>query len=92
MKLPITPPQDTAGKLFSVLQFILFLLLFVGLAIWIWRLFDSFWIRIPLLIVDYVISSLILYCIFKPAFVFLQETLARRGQKHRKNGTGRRHR
>ncbi len=78
MKLPVVPPQDPAGKLFSVLQFLLFLLLFVGLAIWIWRLFDSFWIRIPLLFADYVISSLILYCIFKPVFAFFQNLLAKR--------------
>lgn len=66
MKLNIPQQQSKIEKVFSVLQFLLFLAIFIGLAVLIWKLFGSWWLRIPLLVVDYIVSSLILYCVFRP--------------------------
>lgn len=66
MKLNIPQQQSKIEKVFSVLQFVLFLAIFIGLAVLIWKLFGSWWLRIPLLVVDYIVSSLILYCVFRP--------------------------
>lgn len=60
------PQQDGPAKLFSVLQLVVFLAIFIGLYLFLRRLTDSTWLRIVFLIGDYIICSLISFCVLKP--------------------------
>lgn len=66
MKMQIPQQNTPLEKFLNVSQFVIFLVSFFGLAVLIWRLFDAWWVRVLLLVVDYVISSMILYCVFRP--------------------------
>lgn len=66
MKIQIPEQNTKMEKLMNVMQFVLFLAIFIGLAVFIWKLTGSWWLRIPLLVVDYMVSSLLLYCVFRP--------------------------
>lgn len=79
MKLQIPQQNTKLEKFLNVSQFVIFLVCFFGLAAFIWRLFDAWWLRILLLIADYMVSSLILYCVFRP--------LAERALREHREGT-----
>lgn len=66
MKMQIPQQNTPLEKFLNVSQFVIFLVSFLGLAALIWRLFDAWWLRILLLVVDYFVSSMILYCVFRP--------------------------
>lgn len=66
MKMQIPQQNTPLEKFLNVSQFVIFLVSFFGLAALIWRLFDAWWMRILLLVVDYFVSSMILYCVFRP--------------------------
>ncbi len=66
MKMQIPQQNTPLEKFLNVSQFVIFLVSFFGLAMLIWRLFDAWWVRALLLVVDYFISSMILYCVFRP--------------------------
>ncbi len=79
MKLQIPQQNTKLEKFLHISQFVIFLVCFFGLAVCIWRMFDAWWVRILLLMADYIISSLILYCVFRP--------LAERALREREEGT-----
>ncbi|MCR5305133.1 MAG: hypothetical protein K6E36_01345 [Oscillospiraceae bacterium] len=60
------PQQDGPAKFFSILQFIVFLALFIGLYLFLRRLTDSTLLRIVFLIGDYIVCALISFCLLKP--------------------------
>ncbi|MGN0647425.1 MAG: hypothetical protein ACI4J3_02190 [Oscillospiraceae bacterium] len=66
MKMQIPQQNTPLEKFLNVSQFVIFLVSFFGLAVLIWRLFDAWWVRGLLLAVDYFVSSMILYCVFRP--------------------------
>ncbi len=66
MKMQIPQQNTPLEKFLNVSQFVIFLVSFFGLAVLIWKLFDAWWLRVLLLIPDYIVSSLILYCVFRP--------------------------
>lgn len=66
MKMQIPQQNTPLEKFLNVSQFVIFFVSFLGLAALIWRLFDAWWLRILLLVVDYFVSSMILYCVFRP--------------------------
>lgn len=80
MKIDVPKLHTKMEKLMPVLQFVLFLAIFIGLAVFIWQLTDSWWLRILLLVADYVVSSLLLYCVFRP----LAERCVRTDEKEEK--------
>ncbi|MDD5947332.1 MAG: hypothetical protein PUC41_05975 [Oscillospiraceae bacterium] len=66
MKMQIPQQNTPLEKFLNISQFVIFLVSFFGLAVLIWRLFDAWWVRGLLLVVDYFVSSMILYCVFRP--------------------------
>lgn len=60
------PQQDGPAKIFSVLQLIVFLAMFIGIYLFLRRLTDSTLLRIVFLIADYAVCSLISFCVLKP--------------------------
>ena len=62
------PEKDGIGKLFAVLQLIVFLVLFIGIFLILCRFFHSLFLRILFFAVDYFAVSMFLYVVIKPLF------------------------
>ena len=60
------PEKDGIGKAFAALQLIFFLVLFLGIFLFLCKFVHALILRILILIGDYVIVSLFLYLVIKP--------------------------
>lgn len=65
MKLSL-PEKDGVGKLFAVIQLIVFLALFLGIYLILRRFVHALILRILVLLGDYFVVSLFLYLVVKP--------------------------
>ncbi len=72
------PEQDGAGKLSSVIQLILFLVLFMTIYLLLRRVVHSLPLRILILIGDYFIVSLFTYLVIRPLMMRLEAALRKR--------------
>lgn len=75
LKLPELPQQDNIAKVFSVLQFLCFLVLFIGLYLLMRRLVHAFLLRILILLLDYVVVSFVSYLVLRPLFARAEKSV-----------------
>ncbi len=66
MKIPNVNTMDRAEKFVTVLNCILFLVMFVGLYLMARQFVHNFFLRILCLLADYFVTALVIYCIIRP--------------------------
>ena len=66
MKIPDLKALDGATKFVTVINFIFFVAVFVGLYVIARHFVHNFFLRILCLLVIYIITSLLTYCVLKP--------------------------
>ena len=80
MKIEV-PQQDRAGRLFSTLQFIVFLAMMIGIYLFLRRYVHAWYLRLLCLIADYIVCALISYCVLKPLSDKAAESMRKRQKK-----------
>ena len=81
MKLP---EQDQPAKVFNVMQFVVFAVMFIGIYLFARRFVHAWYLRALCLIADYVICALISYCVLKPLSDKAAESLRQKKDRSRK--------
>lgn len=66
INIPKLPEQDGIGKVSSFVQFLLFLVMFLGIYLLLRKVVHATWLRILILIGDYFVVSLITYLVIRP--------------------------
>ena len=75
IKLPQIPQQDNIAKFFSVLQFLCFLVLFIGFYLLLRRLVHAFLLRVLILILDYIVVSFVSYLVLRLLFARAEKAM-----------------
>ena len=78
INIPKLPEQDGVGKASSFIQFLLFLVMFVGIYLVLRRFVHATWLRILILIADYFTVSLITYLVIRPLAMRAEAALRKR--------------
>ena len=75
IKLPQVPQQDNIAKVFSVLQFLCFIVLFFGSYLLLRRLVHAFLLRVLILVLDYIVVSFVSYLVLRPLFARAEQSV-----------------
>ena len=78
MMLPKLPQQDGLQKFFSVLQGLLFIVLFGALIYVIWHLKIILILKIILVIAAYIVVALFTYLVLRPLCMYIEAWVRRR--------------
>ena len=78
MMLPKLPQQDGLQKFFSVLQGLLFIVLFGALIYVIWHLKIGLFVKIILVIAAYIVVALFTYLVLRPLCMYIEAWVRRR--------------
>ena len=74
------PVQDRIGKISSVLQTVLFLVLLISVYFFLSRIVHGFFFRLLLFIGDYIVVSLFMYLVIKPMAEIIENKIRARKQ------------
>lgn len=72
------PEQDSIGKVFSVLQLVIFLALFLTVYLLLRKVVHSALLRVLILIGDYFVVSLLTYLVIRPLMMRAEAALRKR--------------
>ena len=72
------PEKDGIGKASAIVQFIIFLVLFIGIYLILRRFIHSKILRFVILIADYFVVSLLVYTFIKPLAEKLEQAIRNR--------------
>ncbi|MCQ2407889.1 MAG: hypothetical protein MJ065_05110 [Oscillospiraceae bacterium] len=72
------PQQDRIGKMLSLIQLIIFVVLFLAIYLLLRRVVHLWILRILILLLDYAAVSMIVYVVIRPLFAKIEERIRKK--------------
>ena len=72
------PQQDRIAKISSLIQLIIFVILFLTIYLLLRRVVHSWILRILILLVDYAAVSMIVYVVIRPLFAKIEDRIRKK--------------